>query len=538
MSNLLSRRSIAAGLLLLTGCGSDLLSPVRADRSSAAARSSAVALSAGPVSASAISLSWNDGVRNEAGWEVHRSDAGVAGPFSLLATLSANNTGHHDAGLGAQTQYCYKVRSFRMRGPTLAPADFSDVACATTFSAPAAPSALSAVPLTSSSIQVSWVDNASNETGIRVERAPAEGGPWTVAATLATNSTSWADHSRAADQPACYRAVAVGNHGDGVSDPDCTVPPARPENIAASTTGTSTIDVSWTDASLAEDGYEIQRSTNGFPFSFLETLPAGSSSYTDASVVSDQRYLYRVRATRDGGFSTFSDIAAGFTVTGPPTPAAINAYVGSSSVVWVRTGMSPTTTGLRIERSSDGATGWAQIANLVVNGGDGANDYLDDGRAAEARVCYRVFASNSFGEAAASNVDCTIPLAAPTDISVVWNDDGSQTTSWTDNSNNEEFYLLSIYYCYDYCEYYYDVWLEANSTSYITWPYEYAGAVYACGDGGCSDAGSWLGSSSAVTAGNAGALRASDPLNTAANPMARATLLRERITKARRPIPR
>lgn len=242
---------------------------------------------------------------------------------------------------------------------------------------------------------------------------------------------------------------------------------------------------------------------------------------------------------RDGGFSTYSDIAAGFTVTGPPAPAAISAYVAGSTVAWVRTGMSPTTTGIRIERSFDGVSGWEQIASMTVSA-DGANDYLDADRTPEVRVCYRVFASNSFGEAAASNVDCAIPLAQPTDLVITQNPDESYQATWTDNSSNETLYLVSVYLCYPgyWCEWIYDLWLDQSSTFFAAGPNEYPGEIRACSDDGCSDSAAWATSSAASS------LKASmmSRMPAAAKDDASASEgvrdLRERITKARRPIRR
>lgn len=61
-----------------------------------------------------------------------------------------------------------------------------------TPSAPAAPSGLAASAVSATQINLTWTDNASNETAYKVERATSSGGPWTeVAGSLAANATSY-----------------------------------------------------------------------------------------------------------------------------------------------------------------------------------------------------------------------------------------------------------------------------------------------------------------------------------------------------------
>lgn len=516
-----SRWTPGAGLvLLMAGCSNDLVSPLRQQEQRAAARP-VNTLNAWPTSAHTIQVEWTDNVRNEDGWEMHRSTTGATGPFSLLVALAANSQYHIDAGLTAATQYCYQVRSFRTKGVTRTVSDFTVVACAITKSGPPAPSGLSAVPF-GSTVRVTWVDNATGELNFTVQRAPASTGPWTTAATLPANTTSFNDYARPVEQAACYRAGAGNDDGYAFSSPDCTVPPARPENLAASTTGTTSIDVTWSDMSAFEDGYELERATDGYSFSLLASLPPGAVSYSDAAINPDQAYQYRVRAVKDGGFSSYSELATGFVVNGPPGTPAIMAIPSGSTAAWVNWGVSPTTASIRVERSPDGTSGWEQIAVLTYTDQPGI---LDPDRAPEVQMCYRVFASNGFGESAASNVDCTIPLAQPTNLATTQNEDLTLTTTWTDNSSHEEFYFVSVYFCYPgyYCEWYYDAWLDANATGIGTWEYEYPLEIRACGDGGCSDY--------AISGSSAGmaAMKAPAQLrNTPTRP------LRERMREARR----
>lgn len=65
-------------------------------------------------------------------------------------------------------------------------------------------------------VQMTWVDNATNETGFIVERAvqPATGAPvFTQLATLAANVVTYTDATAAPSQTYLYRVKAVNNVG-------------------------------------------------------------------------------------------------------------------------------------------------------------------------------------------------------------------------------------------------------------------------------------------------------------------------------------
>src|SRR5436309_11210911 len=189
--------------------------------------STPASLIASAVSLSQIALTWQDNSHNESGFEVSRSTAGPTGTFALLISTGAGVTTFGDAGLSPATQYCYKVRAFKVSGPNKSYSPFSTTACATTPAPPVprAPSAVNAVPRFYA-FDVTWSDNASDETQFRVERAATSAGPWTVAGTTSANVTSLADYLvnyLYDDRPACYRVFAVNSYGD--SDPsnvDCT----------------------------------------------------------------------------------------------------------------------------------------------------------------------------------------------------------------------------------------------------------------------------------------------------------------------------
>lgn len=339
---------------------------------------------ASAVSESRIDVSWQDNATNESGFEVWRSVSGPVGTFTKLAGTSANVTSYSDAGLNPSTPYCYKVRAVRNYDSKTAFSDFANTACATTPAPPpppgppTPPSGTDAKPAFSTVVDVRWIDNSTSEDGFRIERSVDGGATWASAGTVGANVTSFRDWGRASEQPVCYRVIAFNTSGDSpASNTDCTVPPAWPTGLTATGLDEPVIDLAWTDNSAVEDGYEVQRSSDGVTFSPLADLPANATSYRDVGVISNTTHLYQVRAKKDGGFSHFSNVASATAgvLTPPAAPAGLWAqgnanFPGTIQLFW--TDASSNEDGFKIERCD--VIECRLIATTAANA-SGYNDY-------------------------------------------------------------------------------------------------------------------------------------------------------------------
>jgi hypothetical protein len=84
-------------------------------------------------------------------------------------------------------------------------------------SEPAAASALGTSGVTSTQITLGWTDNASNETGFKIERQTGGLGAYTVIATVPANATTYTDYGLAAGTQYSYRVLAYSDlHGDAL----------------------------------------------------------------------------------------------------------------------------------------------------------------------------------------------------------------------------------------------------------------------------------------------------------------------------------
>ncbi len=170
-------------------------------------------LAASAVSSSQINLTWSDSDATEDGFKIERCTGAGCGDFTQIATVGANVTSYANTGLTASTSYSYRVRAYNTGGES----GYSNTASATTLAAPAVPNAptnLIATVISKSQINLTWTDNANNETGFYIERC--KGSTCTNFARIATvgaNVTSYANTGLTKNTTYRYRVVAYNASG-------------------------------------------------------------------------------------------------------------------------------------------------------------------------------------------------------------------------------------------------------------------------------------------------------------------------------------
>ena len=485
---------------LLISCDKEPSSP-DGDPALSAAPGNPSNLTATAVSPTQVDLSWQDTSPREDGFELHRA-LGSAGTFSPWFTSGPNATAFSDGGLTAATQYCYKVRSFRITGRKATYSGFSNTACATTQPlpppppGPTAPSELNARPAEGqTAVYMTWKDNSSDEEGFRVERSTSEQGPWERAAQFGANNTAYFDYNRPLEQRLCYRVIAFRGQAESASNVDCTYLPAAPTDLTVTAVSGQGVDLAWTDNSAVEEGFDVERSDFEWgPFASLGITAADIKTFHDATVGVDKTYWYRVRVMREGAHAGSSNIVKVVTATAAPLPPSALFAVpsGSTGVSIYWTDNSGNETGFRVERSENGGATWVAAGTTVYAG------HFDGGRASDQQVCYRAIAFNAVGDSPPSNVDCTAPPAAPTNLVATTAPGLAIDLTWSDNSIVEDGYVVQRlfndcqyqYYCYPY--YATIATLGPNATSFrdtgLNPAQVYTYIVYAIKDDGLSDA--------------------------------------------------
>ena len=162
------------------------------------------------VSDTEIGLTWQDNSTDETGFEIHRSLNATTG-FSLLTTQAAGVVSYTDTGLNSATTYYYKVRA--IKGGVNS--GFTATTNATTNEGvPASPQNLVATTLSSTEINLTWLDISNNETEFIVERSFTSGSGYSQIGTVAANVVSFNDTGLTENQTAFYIVKAKNAIGE------------------------------------------------------------------------------------------------------------------------------------------------------------------------------------------------------------------------------------------------------------------------------------------------------------------------------------
>jgi len=167
---------------------------------------------------SIIDVTWVDSSSNESGFEIARSGA-PASPFRNVGVVGPDVTSFSDSSLTPSTIYYYKVRAIGTGGES----EYSDTSSATTFGpplTPVAPTELAGDSGDSTSISITWTDNASNETGYLIYRS-TDSVNFTVLDSVPSNTNAFTD-TTISGQHVYYYYVA-GVNESGVGDPSNTI---------------------------------------------------------------------------------------------------------------------------------------------------------------------------------------------------------------------------------------------------------------------------------------------------------------------------
>lgn len=273
-------------------------------------------LSATAASSTRVNLSWADNSSNETGFVVERSTNGST--YTAITTTAAGATSYADTTVSGGTTYAYRVKAINGSTNSSYSATQS-VATPAVVTVPAAPSNLTTAANSSTSVSLNWTDNASNETGFKIERATGSGSFVTLT-NVSAGVKNYTDTSAVAGTTYRYRVSAYNSAGSSaaVTSSNVTTPavvntPAAPTGVAATAMAKGKIRLTWNAPTGTVKGYAIERSTDGSNWTQVATLKAGATGCTNSGLSRGTTYYFRVRAFNDNGWSAFGNLASAST---------------------------------------------------------------------------------------------------------------------------------------------------------------------------------------------------------------------------------
>lgn len=176
--------------------------------------------------------------------------------------------------------------------------------------------------------------------------------------------------------------------------------PGDPSSLTAVAASDSSINLSWSDPATNEDYYGVDHSTDGVSWSSLTTtLPANTTTYTHNSLGEHTTHYYRVYAINNiSGNSGYSNTANATTDIIAPSGLTATA-VSDSQIDLAWTDNSSVESGVKIEQSPNGSTGWTLIHTTGAN----ATSYSVTGLSSGTTYYFRVRAYVGSDTSAYSN---------------------------------------------------------------------------------------------------------------------------------------
>lgn len=398
------------------------------------------------LSCNRVELTWKDNSDNEDGFKIERKEG--AGSFSEIATVAQNVVAFTDSAVSAEKTYTYRIKAYNSFGNS------ATLECLVVTPpcgpVPNSPTNLTAVLISTTEVRLKWTDNSDNEEYFKLERK-IEGGSYSVVDTIASNVVETLNGGLLPGTKYYYRIRAYNMYGYSnysneatVTTPLETAIPDAPSGLTATVISCSEVSLSWTDNSINETNFIVERKLEGEDYQVIAgTIAANTTTYSDSNVEEGKKYYYRVKATNVNGDSAYSgEVSIVVPPCGYPPAAPSNLAVTAASTTEIQVNFkdnSDNEDGFKIERKEPGGT-YELIAVLSAN----TTSHKDAGLTANTIYYYRVCAFNTYGTSPYSNEanattqkELTIPNK-PTNLMANAVSSTEIKINWTDFSDNED----------------------------------------------------------------------------------------------------
>ena len=306
---------------------------------------------------------------------------------------------------------------------------------------PDAPENLTVTTPTQTSVTLRWTSHANNEIGYTIERSENNTDNFTsaIGSPVGIDTTEYQQTNLPVDKELFYRVYARGSSTTSNSPYSDTVlvntynPPSA---LAATVASATEITLNWQDNSTGEQGFVIQRATNG-SFSELATVSADVATYTDETAQPGLDYTYRVLAQATSSVSAASNAVTAGSLTDPTNLTAVATGGASVQLRWSYSGNNAGR--FVIERQDSEGGAFALVANVTAAS---SPSYQDKTVAEGTSYSYRVKAEDLPRSSAYSpTASATTLLLAPQAVTAMVQD-STVAVNWTDVSERETHYVV------------------------------------------------------------------------------------------------
>lgn len=312
-----------------------------------------------------IDIGWTDHSFNETKFEIQRRIFGATN-WTDIAQAGADAETFSDIDAGCETTYQYRVRAANDN----AASDFSNTATATAGTCLLeAPTNLIATAGLVEQVDLTWEDNANEETGYLVQRRPFESRGWETIADLPLDTVSYTDEEVLCEtgqyeyQVRAYNAETI-SHWSSPATGGAFCGVEAPTNLVLSIVGGNVIHLAWTNNADNHTGFKIYR--GGETLEYLDQTASDVIIYDDPDVDCVLTFRYSVTAFNDNVESPPCAVQTVWC----PVAAPSNVSAGSTSSTAISISWhdnSDNENGFRVYYKKEGTTTWNLLANQPAN---------------------------------------------------------------------------------------------------------------------------------------------------------------------------
>jgi Fibronectin type III domain/Interferon-alpha/beta receptor, fibronectin type III len=274
------------------------------------------------------------------------------------------------------------------------------------------PVVLTAFPISTNQINLSWTNNAAEVTGVYVERSLSPKGPWKRVISVPADATSCANARLTADTTYYYRLMANGSPYSTVASATTFsgTTDRTPSNLNATVTSSNQIDLSWS-ANLGDiTGFKIERCEGKgcSNFSEIAGVPGNVTVYQNTDLTALTSYSYRVRAYKENSHYAYSK-AASATTSRSTTPPSVPKGLVASAVSFNQINLS-----WNSEEVDSRAAGYNVYQYGERIGSTAGTSYIVKRLTPNTQYCYSVLAFDNAGNSSfQSEVTCATTKPDP-----------------------------------------------------------------------------------------------------------------------------
>ena len=380
-----------------------------------------------------FTLNWTDNSIAEDGYKIERKIDDAA--YTLIATVTGTSFVDNTVLKKGYSSVYYQVRAYKGT-------DYYSTYTSTNTSVSfPAPTNIIFTKENIYTIKLDWVDNSSGEEGFKIDKKIGTDN-WIIGfATLGENIETWSDTNAELNQSITYRVYAYKGTNSTVSitttSIDTTFPP--PTNLTTVQTSITSANLNWTDNSVGEDKFEIERklSTESNYIKIAEVLGSNTATkiYSDTTLEPTKTYDYRVRAVKGTDSSIFILKSYVNTLSAPSNLVVTQMSITSSNLIWSDNCVGEDK--FEIERKLSTDSLYLKIAEVLGND-LGTKSYNDSTLEPTKTYNYRVKSVIGVNSSAYTEQFYLNSFPLPSNLTLMTAPDASIKLNWTDNSYGEQ----------------------------------------------------------------------------------------------------